>query len=114
MTLREKRELFTWFLSLLIEQAWKRGFTATIGEVYRSAAEAKRLAETGAGIVKSLHTEGLAVDLNLYRSGKYLTRTEDYLVLGEWWEAQHPLCRWGGRFTKPDGNHFSVEHDGRR
>ncbi|EJY8354924.1 M15 family metallopeptidase, partial [Cronobacter sakazakii] len=49
----------------------------------------------------------------LFINGKYATRTEDYLPLGEYWESLGGS--WGGRFkTNPDGNHFSLEHNGVR
>lgn len=54
--------------------------------------------------------EAPRLDLHLFRDGKWLSSTEDHRALGEWWEQQHELCRWGGRFS--DGNHYSLEHDG--
>jgi hypothetical protein len=35
-----------------------------------------------------------------------------YRPLGEKWEAMGGT--WGGRFSHPDGNHFSLEHEGVR
>jgi hypothetical protein len=64
------------------------------------------------GILMSNHRIGLAEDFNLFKNGNYLTKTEDWKIIGEWWEKLHPLCRWGGRFN--DGNHFSLEHEGRK
>lgn len=54
----------------------------------------------------------LAQDLNLFVNGIYVEDGGDpaWSVIGTWWEAQHPLCRWGGRFR--DANHFSLEHNG--
>jgi hypothetical protein len=77
----------------------------------------KRLADcidnnTGSGIRNSLHELLLALDLNLFKDGKFLDKTEDHQFLGEYWESLHPLCRWGGRFK--DGNHYSIEHEGRK
>jgi len=70
---------------------------------------------------RSLHHEGLAADINLYdEKWLYLSKTEDHLFSGEVWERRHPLCRWGGRFggsssgLGKDGNHYSLEHEGRR
>lgn len=122
MTLRAKQSAFAVLVARLILQAQALGFESTLGEAYRSPEEAARLAGTGAGIARSLHCDRLALDLLLFRQGKYLTLTEDYRPLGEWWEQQSTvdlLCRWGGRFKradgtpKPDGNHFSVAHEGR-
>jgi hypothetical protein len=55
-----------------------------------------------------LHKSRLAVDLNVFRDGKYLTTGEQYADLGEFWESIGGA--WGGRFN--DGNHFSFEHNG--
>lgn len=62
------------------------------------------------GIRNSGHMRKLAADVSLFRNGVYLSSTEDYRLLGEWWEKQDSLCRWGGRFS--DGNHFSMEYGG--
>lgn len=117
MTLSEKQQAFTLLVGMLIVEAYTRGWALTFGETFRSPEEAARLAKLGAGIRKSLHTQRLAVDLNLFIDGVYQTDSAAYEPLGEWWEAQSTsnlTCAWGGRFSKPDGNHFSVEHEGRR
>lgn len=111
MTTREKQSLFARLVAELIVQASAEGYDVTFGEAYRSPEEAARLAKLGVGIRRSLHCDRLAIDLNLFKDGKYLQQTEQYRALGEWWEARHELCRWGGRFN--DGNHFSLEHEGR-
>jgi hypothetical protein len=112
MTLRLKQSLFVSLVAQLIHEAHRRGFELTFGETYRSPEEAERLAKLGKGIRKSLHTQRLAIDLNLFRDGRYLSSTESHRQLGEWWERQHPLCKWGGHFN--DGNHYSLEHEGRK
>jgi hypothetical protein len=69
----------------------------------------------------SMHKLKIAVDLNLFMGGVWKVEPVDFKELGEWWEKQHELCRWGGRFgeTSPgagdgyDSNHFSLTHDGR-
>lgn len=111
MTLRQKQSLFAWLAASLIQHAEALGYEVTFGEAYRSPEEAQRLANLGRGIANSLHTQRLALDLNLFRHGRYLTSTEAHRPLGDWWERQHPLCRWGGRFG--DGNHYSLTHAGR-
>ncbi len=65
------------------------------------------------GILRSLHRLRLAGDYGLFDAGgAYLTRSEQYLALGEFWESLHPLACWGGRFN--DGNHLSLRHQGRK
>jgi hypothetical protein len=112
MTLREKQSLFVALVAELIQHAYAHGYELTFGDCYRSPEEAARLAKEGKGITRSLHTQRLAIDLNLFRDGVFLSSSESHRPLGEWWEAQHPLCRWGGRFS--DGNHYSLEHEGRK
>lgn len=112
MTLREKQSVFAVQVARLIRAAIRMGFDVTLAEAYRPRETAELYAAQGRGIANSLHTSRLAIDLNLFRDGKYLTKTDDYRRLGEWWEQQHPLARWGGRFN--DGNHFSFEHGGRK
>jgi hypothetical protein len=141
VTLRGKQELFTELAARLIVRARDLGYEATFGETWRSDEQAviNALGEAGRarlvayleqrpefhalaiavanngknnGILLSIHRDRLAIDLNLFRSGVWLQRAEDHQPLGEWWERQHELCRWGGRFR--DGNHYSLEHEGRK
>jgi hypothetical protein len=64
------------------------------------------------GILLSVHRDRLGEDVNLFKNGQYLADGEAHRPLGEWWEKQHELCRWGGRFRDP--NHYSLEHEGRK
>ena len=115
MTLRQKQSIFAVRVARLILKADELGYEVTFGEAYRSPEEAARLAAANQGISQSLHTERLAVDLNLFKHGKWLTATEDHRPLGEWWERQSSegaTCCWGGRFR--DGNHYSIAHGGRK
>jgi hypothetical protein len=114
-TLRQKQSVFARLVSLLILEAEAQGFEVTIGEVYRSPEEAERLFKLGKGIKNSLHTLKLAVDINLFKNGVYLSSTDSHRPLGEWWEGlttPEIVCHWGGRFG--DGNHYSVGHAGRK
>lgn len=105
MTLGEKQRLFVKLVANLIEYAYAEGYELTFGDAYRSEAVTY-------GHPRSLHRSRLAVDLNLFKDGVYLSETSEHLPLGEYWEALHSLCRWGGRFN--DGNHYSLEHEGMR
>lgn len=110
MGLVDKQALFAQMAALLIIKAGDMGYAVTLGEAYRSPAEARRLAAMGSGIAGSLHCDRLAIDLCLFRGGVYLTATADYEPLGIWWEGKGGA--WGGRFG--DGNHFSLENGGRK
>lgn len=112
-SLGEKQRRFTLYVAQLIEYAYTSGLELTFGEAYRTPEQSKLNAQNGTGISNSLHIIRLAIDLNLFKDGEYQTDSAAFLPLGEWWEKLHPDCRWGGRFTHPDGNHFSVTHEGR-
>lgn len=120
MTLREQRCLFTRLFAQLITWANANGYETSFEEVMRSKVQAAANAASGAGIGNSLHLIGLAGDLNLYRGGVWLQKSEDHAELGTYWKSLHPLCRWGGDFkdangrSKPDGNHYSLEWQGRK
>lgn len=112
MSLGEKQRLFVRYVGMLINFAYKQGFEFTFGDAYRSPEQALANVKAGTGIANSLHCQRLAVDLNLFLKGQYITNSDAYKPLGEYWESLDPLCRWGGRFKKPDGNHFSITHEG--
>ena len=112
MRLGEKQELFSRLLVYLLTYAHSQGYDIRMGETWRSKAAADDNARRGIGIKNSLHRKKLAVDLNLFKDGKYLTSIEGYLPLGEYWLSLHPLCRWGGDFKDP--YHFSITHRGVR
>lgn len=113
MTLGAKQRRFTRMIALLIEYAYQQGYELTFGDAYRDPRVHGAVGEKKSySSANSLHKERLAVDFNLFRDGKYLTRTEDHRPLGEYWESIGGT--WGGRFSSPDGNHYSLEHGGRK
>ncbi|MEB5958816.1 M15 family metallopeptidase [Enterobacter sichuanensis] len=110
MSLSEKQQKFTVMIGKLIEWAEQNGYGLTFGEAYRTPEQAQLNAKSGKGIANSLHTQRLAVDFNLFINGQYQTDSAAYKPLGEFWESLGGA--WGGRFSRPDGNHFSLEHNG--
>ena len=111
MSLGQKQRQFTLMIGLLIEWAYQNGYELTFGDAYRDP----RLhgdvgVKKGYGASKSLHKSRLAVDFNLFKDGAYLSSSEDHKPLGEYWESLGGS--WGGRFQ--DGNHYSLEHEGRK
>lgn len=110
MTLSEKQQKFAVMIGLLIAWSAEKGYGLTFGEAYRTPEQAQLNAKSGKGIANSLHTQRLAVDFNLFINGQYQTDSAAYRPLGEYWESIGGS--WGGRFSKPDGNHFSLEHNG--
>lgn len=112
MTLSQKQQQFTQMVGQLIAWSFANGYALTLGEAYRTPEQAKLNAASGAGIANSLHIQRLAIDFNLFIGGVWQTDSKAFLPLGEYWESLGGS--WGGRFKKPDGNHFSLEHNGVR
>ncbi|MEG0208797.1 MAG: M15 family metallopeptidase [Hafnia sp.] len=112
MKLSTKQQKFTVMIGQLIQFATNNGYGLTFSEAYRTPEQAALNAKKGSGIANSLHTQRLAVDFNLFIAGTYQTDSAAYRPLGEYWESLGGS--WGGRFKRPDGNHFSLEHDGVR
>lgn len=115
MTLRQQQSEFVRLVAKLIDFAYANGMELTFGECYRTPEQAALNAKKGTGISNSLHTDRLAIDVNLFVSGIYIDGTDGYKRLGEYWKSLHPRCRWGGDFiSRKDGNHFSFSPDGVR
>lgn len=112
MTLGEKQRRFTELIARFIAWAYDAGYELSFGEAYRTPEQAALNAKAGTGISNSLHTQRLAVDFNLFVDGVYQSTTEAHRPLGEHWKTMDPEARWGGDFKKPDGNHYSLTHQG--
>ena len=110
MTLREKQSLFARLLARLLLKMELENYEYTLGEVQRPQ-------DAVWGHPDSNHKRRLAADIHLFvdEDGDgdldYQDKTENHEQFGIWWEQQHELCRWGGRFG--DGNHYSLAHEGR-
>lgn len=112
LSLREKQTRFAQMVAHLILMADMMGFGVSLGDAYRDPRVFGAVGKKkGYGRSQSNHKIRLAIDLNLFNSdGDYLTETTDHEPLGEYWESIGGS--WGGRFN--DGNHYSLEHEGRR
>jgi hypothetical protein len=108
------QEEFAQSVARLIQKAGTLGYGVTFGEAWRSPEQAALNAAKGSGVSNSLHTERLAIDLNLFKDGVYITDDEGHGLLGIWWKALGPMYRWGGDFKKKDFNHYSLSPDGVR
>lgn len=104
LTLRQKQSLFALKVADLIKKAHELGYEVTLGDAYRDPRVHGEMGVKKAyGAANSFHKQRLAIDLNLFKDGKYMEGTEAHRPLGEWWESQGGT--WGGRFK--DGNHYS-------
>ena len=111
MTLRTRQVVFAKLLPRLIDKAFELGFEVTLGDAYRDPRLHGAVGvKLGYGHSKSCHKLRLAIDLNLFKGGKFLETTEDHRPLGEWWESVGGT--WGGRFN--DANHYSFEWEGQK
>lgn len=106
------QEQFAQAAAKLIQQAIIFGYTVTLGEAYRTPQQAALDAQAGTGIAHSLHIDKLAIDLNFFKSGVWVTDGSELADIGAWWKSLGPMYFWGGDFvTRPDGNHFSLSPD---
>jgi len=111
MSLRTKQSKFARMAAELILAMFARGYEVTLGDAYRDPRVFGAVGtKKGYGNPVSLHKSRLAIDINLFKNGKYLTTTEDHREFGELWESWGGS--WGGRFD--DANHYSLEHNGRK
>ena len=112
-TLGQKQRRFTGMVAQLIAFAYASGYELTMGDAYRDPRVHGKVGERlSYSSANSLHKSRLAIDFNLFKDGIFMTQTEDHKSLGEFWESIGGT--WGGRFSNPDGNHYSVEHNGRK
>lgn len=110
-TLRQKQSRFARMMVQLLNYAHSLGYEITFGDFYRDPKVHGAVGEKKSySSANSLHKDRLAGDLNLFKDGKYLTETTDHEPLGVYWESIGGA--WGGRFK--DGNHYSLEHEGRK
>lgn len=97
MTLGEKQRKFVYCIGKLIVWAYEQGYEISFGDTYPGKFKHSEF---------GMHPKGLAIDLNLFRDGRYLTTTEDHAPLGQYYESLDPKASWGGRWE--DGNHYSY------
>lgn len=109
--LRDKRIRFSIGLSKLV--LWgnsHEGWQVVLGQDYDEADPKERRRHRKG----SLHYLGLANDLVLYVDGVYQEKTEAYKELADQWKTYDTEFCWGGDFSSPDGNHFSIAFGGRK
>lgn len=101
-SLREMRCDFSLSLAKLIIYANECGYEVAIDSV-----KVCRTCKTHAEF--SLHKEGLAADLNLYKDGVWLSDGSGHDILHLFWDNLG-----GSKVIKGDSNHYSYAYHGRR
>lgn len=115
MTLREKQSIFAYKAGQLIHKAYELGYVVTLGDAYRDPRVHGEMGKKVAyGDADSCHKLRLAIDLNLFKDGVFLTDGTGHTELGAWWKLQHPDACWGGDFKSKDWNHYSFSHEGNK
>jgi len=124
MSLRKKQSIFALNVSKLIQFSYENGYEITLGEVLRTQDQQKlyfegyKLVKIGSDLklaktstksktMSSKHLKKLAIDINLFKDGKYLTKREDFKLLAEYWKSLHEknTC---GYYWRWDMNHFQM------
>lgn len=88
---------FAHMVAMLLTYAHSCGYQITFGDAWSKP-------EYKAHKPNSKHYDRLAIDINLFKDGVYLTGTNDHALLGAFWESAGGV--WGGRFN--DGNHYEL------
>lgn len=112
-----KQSNFMGNVAKLILFIYSRGYTCSGGELLRTPEMAAIYAKRGTGIKNSQHIKKLAIDLNLFKDGVYLTDTSHHRQFGEYWMTLNPENRWGGDWDmdhlteegEDDGNHYEMK-----
>lgn len=113
MSLGDLQKEFTLKVAQLINYAYARGWELTLGDAYRDPRVHGHFGERQSySASSSQHKRRLAIDLNLFVAGEYITDGDHpaYQALGAEWKAMHTKASWGGDFN--DANHFSFEYQG--
>ena len=118
MSLVAKQWKFLRNVAKLIAYADSLGWVLTGGELYRTMDQQKIYMRNGQSkTLNSRHLSRLAIDLNLFINGKYVTNTDQYKPLGDFWRTLDERNVWGGDWNNNgsmqdesflDGNHFEM------
>jgi len=97
LSLREKQSVFVRMVGDLIVYAYQGGYEFTFGDAWAHDGHKRG----------SNHYIKLAIDLNLFENGEYLTGNEGHDTLHDYWDSLG-----GAPKIEGDENHYSVEHEG--
>ncbi len=100
MGLVDKQNRFASMSALLIHYIQALGYQVTYGDAYRDE-------RVTYGHPRSTHRFRLALDLNIFKDGVYLSSDEAHAPFHDFWDSIG-----GAERIKGDGNHYSLEHEG--
>ena len=105
----ERQQTFTLNVAKLILYINVKGYKCTFGETLRTKEMAQIYAKTGKGIVDSNHLYKLAVDLNLFKNGVYLSDAKEYKQFADYWLTLNTFNESGYYWKSVDANHFEMD-----
>ena len=105
----DRQQTFTTNVAKLILYINSKGYACTFGETLRTKEMAQIYARTGKGIVDSNHLYKLAVDLNLFKNGVYLSDAKEYRQFANYWLTLNPFNESGYFWKSVDANHFEMD-----
>ena len=111
-TLGDKQRRFTRMVAELIHWAYANGYELTLGDAFRDPRVHGIAGDKKAGSYSaaySNHKLRLAVDLNLFKDGQWLTTDQAHAPLHDFWESIG-----GGARIAGDSNHYSLLYENRR
>ena len=108
MTLGQHQEAFMRDFSKLLIFIHQNGYEVRGGELLRTPEMQEIYLRTGKSKTsKSNHLVKCAVDLFIFKDGKWLLNKEDLKMFGDFWCSLDPMNQWGGFYqTFYDGPHF--------
>jgi hypothetical protein len=56
--------------------------------------------------MNSNHRKRLAIDLNIFKDGSYITNKLMLQHIGDYWESLSPENKWGGNFVDSKGSSY--------
>lgn len=106
MTLSEKQRIFSLNVAKLIIWAYEHGYEITFGEALRTQEQQKIYYDSGKSkTMNSGHLNKLAVDLNLFKDGVYVSDSESHKPLHNYWNTLHTLNK---KMLTWDANHYEM------
>lgn len=108
MSLGKEQELFMRDFAKLLNFLHESGYEVRGGELERTQTMQEIYVKQGKSkTMRSNHLRRLAVDLHIFKDGRWLQEKSELSNIGEYWESLNEANRWGGNFKSfYDAPHF--------